>query len=219
MHKAILCFGDSIANGQGVSVSHAWPSLLGRSLHSRGVKVFVSAVNGETSREGLERFVRAVSGIHERPLHVIVQYGINDANLWESHGGRSRVGLDSFRANLHEYVGLVEALSLGSITLMASHYVDKEFSGSLVKVSGWENLREIQFEYNRSVELIAREASAFFIDQSEFPPGLGKSGFLMPDGVHLSETGHRAYLDRVVKHLFSHRIVDSGGSTRTPPEI
>lgn len=88
----IVCLGDSCTFGQNVRADEAWPHLL---WQMTGHDVRNLGVNGDTSRLGLERWHRDVD--LSKPDVVVIQFGLNDANLWH---GRPRVSRDEYRANI-----------------------------------------------------------------------------------------------------------------------
>lgn len=90
----IACIGDSCTFGQNVRAVEAWPHL----LHEfTGHDVRNLGVNGDTTRLGLERWHRDVDLV--KPDVVVIQFGHNDANLWD---GRVRVSPAAYRANIEE---------------------------------------------------------------------------------------------------------------------
>ena len=70
---AIVCFGDSLTQGEGASPGHDYPSLLAQAL---GQPVINAGVNGNTTRDALERLETDV--LSKRPRLVIVEFGAND---------------------------------------------------------------------------------------------------------------------------------------------
>lgn len=97
----IVCVGDSITAGQHLDEGYApWPS------HIEG-EVYAKGVPGDTTRMGLERFPRDVQSL--LPDVVVIQFGHNDANRWESDRGLPRVSQRAYEANLIEMVQRVRA--------------------------------------------------------------------------------------------------------------
>lgn len=95
----IVCIGDSCTYGQGVRSSEAWPAVLERIT---GHDVRNAGVCGDTTRLGLERFPRDVQ-LH-KPDVVVIQFGHNDANCWETDNGIPRVSQRAYAANIREMV-------------------------------------------------------------------------------------------------------------------
>ena len=94
----IVAIGDSITAGQGLHPASAWPY---RVPGYEG-RILAHGVPGDTTRLGLERFPKDVQAYE--PEAVIIQFGHNDANRWETDRGLPRVSPDAFHANLHEMV-------------------------------------------------------------------------------------------------------------------
>jgi acyl-CoA thioesterase-1 len=93
----IIALGDSIAYGQNVRACEAWPAVLERLT---GHDVRNEGVCGETTRLGLERFPKAVQ-LH-KPDVVVIQYGHNDCQIWETDNGLPRVSAQAYAANIIE---------------------------------------------------------------------------------------------------------------------
>jgi lysophospholipase L1-like esterase len=112
----IVCVGDSITYGQNVRADQAWPAILAsRTSHD----VRNEGVCGDTTRLGLERFPKAAQ-LH-RPDVVIIQFGHNDANCWETDHGVPRVSKDAYAANLWEMVARANAMGAEWL-LIQPHY-------------------------------------------------------------------------------------------------
>jgi len=71
--KDIICFGDSITKGEGAIEGNDYPSLLSKKLNMR---VINAGVNGDTTREALNRIDRDV--LEYDPRLVIIEFSGND---------------------------------------------------------------------------------------------------------------------------------------------
>lgn len=169
----VVCFGDSITAGQFVAPEHSWPRLL------TGHTVIVRAVPGDTTRLGLERFPQ-VQEI--RPDAVVIQFGHNDANRWDSDRGLPRVSLAAYEANLHELVA------------RAQHFGIRPYLVTLTPT--WKApLYDATCEtYDAVLRRVAGRTGAALIDVRE---RITSRGFLLDDGLHLNPTGHQVYAARV----------------------
>ena len=78
----IFVFGDSVSFGELVSSNKSWPSLLSNHLDSTNKNVLVQnfSKNGDTTRLALLRLDFDI--LKRSPEIVIVQFGINDCNIW-----------------------------------------------------------------------------------------------------------------------------------------
>ena len=100
-------FGDSICFGQLVSGHKTWASAFARSLealNSDDCRFLVqnAGVNGNTTRLALERLNYDVAS--HQPSYVIIQFGMNDCNYWESDVNLPRVSPTAFKSNIIEIV-------------------------------------------------------------------------------------------------------------------
>ncbi len=182
----IVCIGDSITFGQHLDPLLAWPKLL-----DLDETVLAKGVPGDTTRLGLERFPSDVQALC--PAIVIIQFGHNDANRWETDRGLPRVSLAAYRANLIEMVDRCRTFGakpyLCSIT--PSHRSDQH--------------RLDCEKYDRALRRVADEEDVPLIDvKSVFESVAKQEGWhnlLMPDGLHLAEGGHRVYAEYVKEAL------------------
>lgn len=93
----IVCIGDSITAGQYLPEGDlAWPALV------EGHAIRAAAVSNDTTRLGLERFPRDVQELE--PSAVIIQFGHNDCNRWDTDRGLYRVSPGAYGANLQEMI-------------------------------------------------------------------------------------------------------------------
>jgi acyl-CoA thioesterase-1 len=71
--KNIICFGDSITMGYGVSAEYSYPTFLAKMV---SIPVINAGIDGDTSTEGLRRIKSDV--LDNKPLLVIIEFGAND---------------------------------------------------------------------------------------------------------------------------------------------
>ena len=57
---------------------------------------------------------------HEPDL-LLVQFGMNDCNFWESDRGNPRVSLDAFRANLREIYTRAFSFGVHNVIQLTNH--------------------------------------------------------------------------------------------------
>lgn len=122
----IVCIGDSCTYGQGVAARDSWPGLLAQYLAGdmRDFDVRNEGVCGDTTRLGLARWDTAVA-LH-RPELVVIQFGHNDANTWETDLGRPRVSEQSYRANIAEMLSRVACWGGTAIVLLPHDCPNRE---------------------------------------------------------------------------------------------
>lgn len=170
----VVCFGDSITAGQYVKPAQAWPALLPAHLD-----VVVSAVCGETTRRALERFPRDVQ--ESGADIVLIQYGLNDANRWETDRGLPRVSEGAYVENLAEMVERARAFSIYPVIL------------GVTPTTVSAQRADDAYRYHRAAMQVAHLLAVTFCDiHAELSRGV-VAPLLLPDGVHLSPEGHRAY--------------------------
>lgn len=164
----VACMGDSITAGQhldhGVA---AWPA------HLPGVTAYAKGVPGDTTRLGLERFPRDVQALE--PDIVIIQFGHNDANRWQTDRGLPRVSLDGFVANLDEMIARCQAFSAAVILCTLTPSYRSPLHAADCR---W---------YDAALRNLASRRPVRLADVS----GLDESHML--DGLHLNGEGQRAY--------------------------
>jgi acyl-CoA thioesterase I len=73
----IVCFGNSLTEGAGVSLQESYPSLLATRI---GRPVINAGTAGDMTHDGLRRIARDV--LSHRPELVVLEFGANDF-LWE----------------------------------------------------------------------------------------------------------------------------------------
>lgn len=196
--RALFFFGDSIANGQGVPALSSWPVMSALSLEPGGLDVFISAVNGETSRGGLERFDRHFNALPRTPDYLFVQYGINDANYWESSLGFPRVSLTSFCANISEFIDRALGAGVQKVLIGTNHPVRKSLP-SEAEARGIHDLWESVAKYNESIRGLGNPSQSRHV--IDFETIFTGDSHLMTDGVHLTPAGHRSQSEFFVQSL------------------
>ena len=168
----IVCIGDSITVGQHLDPPDVpWPVMLDIG------PVLVRGVSGETTRMGLERFPRDVQA-HE-PEIVVIQFGHNDCNRWETDRGLPRVSPDAYVANLAEMVD--RSRRFGAVPYLCTLTPSKRSAQHAQDVA-W---------YDALLRGVAAEKNVALIDTRA---AFGEAeGLLIGDGLHLSGDGHRLY--------------------------
>jgi acyl-CoA thioesterase-1 len=161
-----------------------------------------SAINGRTTRIALENMPFEIQS--HRPEILLVQFGLNDCNVWATDGGLPRVSPRAFAANVTEIID--RALGHGSIrVLLNTNHPTLRSKRPTFPDPGYDSrnrqynelLREAIQSYAAEVQLIDIESR---FDQ-EVALGTDLRDLLNPDGLHLSLLGHQIYEQLVLPIL------------------
>jgi len=195
-------FGDSICVGQGVSPHRTWTARLAARIEAelarcgRSVCVLNPSVNGETTRRALERmaFDIQASGVDA----ILIQFGLNDANRWESDRGLPRVSEAAFAANLHEIIARARAFGAGPVLLNTNHPTTRDQTPFAYYEATYEDGNR---RYSEIIRQVAAEAGEVTLtDMADVfarsvSPDRPLASLLLADGLHLSQAGHDVYLE------------------------
>jgi acyl-CoA thioesterase-1 len=193
--------GDSITFGQYIDPKFRWTSLLADRLSQVWatvgvcIEVLNRGVSGETSRQGLERFAIAVQ--EPRPDLLILQYGLNDCNCWQSDGGLPRVSEGGFRANLIEMITRARRFGASEIILATNHRTLR-----LAPMTSGEVYEEANGRYSGIVRDVARETNVSICDVRRACELLSEDSLARillpsPDLLHLNPDGNKLYMDAI----------------------
>jgi lysophospholipase L1-like esterase len=173
----IVVIGDSIAAGQHVAYGRSWPFL----LREDGLDIVPAGISGDTTRLGLERFPQFVQ--NDPPSTVIIQFGHNDCNRWQTDRGLPRVAPSAYKANLEEMIERCRTFRARPLLC------------TLTPSRRSEQHAEDTARYDRLLRRVANDEGVTLIDvRSAFLPDMEtEPPLLMEDGLHLTEMGHRVY--------------------------
>jgi len=202
-------FGDSICTGQHVAIHQGWVTRtsanLAKLLQNSHAEVIVtnSSVNGRTTRQALETIGYELQSHHSEL--VIVQFGMNDCNYWQSDMGLPRVSIEAFSANLMEIIRRIFHFGAKKVFLNTNHPTlldQKKFPGTNL------SYQQSNSAYNQVIREVAAESGAELNDIERHVNELlvgGKeqlSDYLLPkDHLHLSERGHEVYYSFVYPRI------------------
>jgi acyl-CoA thioesterase-1 len=173
----IVCFGDSLTAGHGVTAGQTYPDYLQRDLDSRGYAYHVinKGIDGNTTKDGVDR-LKDVLALH--PQIVVVEFGGND--------GLRGLPISVTRQNLDQIVStLLESkvkVVLAGITLPPNY--------------GQEYIQQ----FNETYATIARKYKVPFL------PFLlknvyGVPGSMQEDGIHATDKGNQQVALNVLQLL------------------
>ena len=198
--RNVVVFGDSICAGQGVSPHGTWVTRLSGLVEDEFGRRFVlvnSSVNGDTTRLALERMPAAVQAFE--PQLVLVQFGMNDCNCWETDRGLPRVSPVAFEHNLVEIVARARAFGATRILLNTNHPTLRH---TVLSHAG-RSYESGNVSYNTIVRAVAsRIDGVTLVDveqvfQAAAARGARLEDLVLDDLLHLSESGHALYLEIV----------------------
>lgn len=208
----VTFFGDSICVGQGVSIHSGWVTRIAAMLDEmvaeagREIVVTNASVNGNTTRQALERMPYDVQSQGVDIL--IIQFGMNDCNYWQTDKGVPRVSPDAFKANLHEIINRGRTFGAKHIFLHTNHPTTR----SKIKFPYSDiTYEESNKKYNSIIRNVAIERSGqvHFTDiESLILENTGGRNeniakTLLKDELHLSRYGHDLYFKFVSSKISS----------------
>lgn len=201
----IFFFGDSICFGQGVSLHKGWVTQLAIYIdkiaadYNKEFIIINSSVNGRTTRQALENMQYELQS--HNPTILIVQYGMNDCNYWETDYGNPRVSPKSFEANLEEIICRAISLNTKYIILNTNHPSGRTINflphTSITYEQSNKKYNEIirKVAKNQGDQVILNDMEEIFNSYSNDSERLNK--LLLPDKLHLSENGHNLYFKSI----------------------
>lgn len=188
----LMFFGDSMFNGDGVPVHRNWVNVVSakaeRQVRSMGY-AFVSfnfSVSGDTTQLA---WARQVYHTKKHPKHLfITQFGLNDANWWES--------LNGVRTPLALFSSYLGAIVRRAIDFGAKRCLVLTNPAACPPKPNNRNYSELVKTYNREIASVVNNLSC-----SNFPVSLLSidrklvpvKKYLLADGIHLNEYGHDLY--------------------------
>jgi acyl-CoA thioesterase I len=199
----VVFFGDSICFGQGVSLHRGWVTRIAAKLSEltddagRELLVVNASVNGNTTRQALERMPYDVQSHGVDVL--IVQFGMNDCNYWESDRGNPRVSVDAFAANLAEIVSRAVSFGARTVLLNTNHPTGRDQHREPFADKTYEESNRRYNEVIRHVAATHTERGVVLNDiEAAFDAATGGTRdalleLLLPDLLHPNERGHDLY--------------------------
>ncbi len=175
--RVVVCFGDSLTAGFGVTPAEAYPALLAARLEAEGYRYRVvnAGVSGDTTAGGVRRLDWA---LRLGPEVVVLALGAND--------GLRGQDLRAVRANLDEIVARFQGA--GARVLLAGMRLPPNYG------------RPYAEEFRRMFEAVARQRRVplmpFLLDGVGGNPRLNQA-----DGIHPNAEGHRLIAERLWPHL------------------
>ena len=204
-----------ICYGQLVSTHKTWASALAINLgqfNSQSIEILVqnASHNGNTTRQALERIHYDVTS--HNPDYVLIQFGMNDCNYWQTDNGCPRVSVGAFSANIEEIVNKCSAAGVKHCFIATNHPSSKDSTSRGNQFS----YDESNTRYNAAIrETFYRllEEKADFLTLCDYEQvwtrviasdkSVKLENFLLADGIHLSEQGHELYASSTAKIILN----------------
>ncbi len=204
----VLFFGDSICVGQHVSIHRGWVTRTSARLSELGQKhntqiiVGNASANGRTTRQALEIMPYEIQS--QRADIMIIQFGMNDCNYWETDRGLPRVSPNAFKANLEEIITRAFNFGVKKVFLNTNHPTGRDQERMTFTDISYEQSNE---RYNQIIREVASSSKPKAI-LNDVENGFkaytdGKRERLLellmphPDLLHPSEDGHDLYFEVV----------------------
>lgn len=193
--RKLVCIGDSLTEGLGVSKTAAWPALLQKELD---VEVINKGISGDTTAGMVGRFTHDV--VLQNPSHVLIMGGGND--LWWD------VSSNVILANM--YAMVKQALHHGIVPIIGasgSEFDPNEvdFETVWTPVAGYDTLLARGAAYAKSLRGMAETSGLLFLslqgifldEQQE----VDQRYFAGIDGLHPNEEGHKRIAGIIARFL------------------
>jgi acyl-CoA thioesterase I len=207
-----MFYGDSICVGQYISIHKGWVPRISASLEKlsseieRQIVVTNNSQNGRTTRQALESIAYEVQSNAADIL--LVQFGMNDCNYWQSDRGLPRVSKKAFEANLHEIIDRALKFDTYRVFLNTNHPTGKNellmpYTNITYQQSN-EQYNDIirRVAQNRNDRVYLNDIEKAFTDHLYHNSGVINDYLLPePDLLHLSEKGHDLYYNVVYDNL------------------
>jgi acyl-CoA thioesterase I len=173
----IVCFGDSLTAGHGVTAGQTYPDYLQRDLDSRGYAYHVinKGIVGNTTKDGVDR-LKDVLALH--PQIVVVEFGGND--------GLRGLPISVTRQNLDQIISTL--LNAGTKVVLAGITLPPNYGPDYIQ------------QFNETYTLLARKykiPSIPFLLKNVY----GVSGSMQDDGIHATEKGNQQVALNILQAL------------------
>jgi lysophospholipase L1-like esterase len=206
--KNIVFMGDSITAGDGVFKFLRWTSLLNEYYLNSIFKNdtiqynFINeGISGENTDHAIKR-INKVMVLH-KPHIIFLQYGLNDCKFL-SNGIDYQVPVKKFSDNLKNLITHIIESPLRKVYLLTSHPTLRDEISSLVFKEPYELRRQAFNREIKSMSTFFKSVELIDIDNyfRSFSSNFENSAILSSDGVHLSEYGHKKYVEIISNYLF-----------------
>jgi acyl-CoA thioesterase-1 len=180
----IVCFGDSITAGYGVSKGfpHYWKEMIERNYPDARIEIINSGISGDTTMDGLARLDSDV--LSYDPDLVTVNFGINDAVMG--------LDIEEFKKNQERIVSGILKGSGSEVLLLSSQPLESPYYDRLV------------IRYYRAIAEVAKKMNVGFLNVCETwikrtQQGIPLSSLILPGLDHPNEEGYKIIAEELMK--------------------
>lgn len=185
--ERLVCFGDSVTLGRGVSPNECYCSIVGKTLR---MEVINSGIGGNNTRQGVERFRKDV--LSHKPTTVIIMYGLNDSYVEESTA-EPRIALDEYVRNI---TLMIQRLKFRSVKIV--------LATPNCTANAWEN-SDLKL-YVQAVRKLAKRHNLLLADIYALTAQMQVEGAnLYSDRVHPNAMTQASIADEILKQLRKQR--------------
>lgn len=203
----VVFFGDSICRGCGAKSGESWVERLATAFPD--IRVSNAGVDGDITTEALRRMARDVEALH--PDIVYFQFGLNDCSWWCRQPGRPWVTPERYAANLREMAERSLRCGARAVLVGTSHLPACAGGDETTSDFAQMNHSRRTALYNDIVRETLTGSPGVHIADLERALPVGER-IVLPDGVHLNETGNALYADIVGRVLEA--VLQSSGVRR-----
>ena len=194
----VICFGDSITEGKEFPEDLRWPALLQEMLdgHEPGkYQVYNRGVGGDTTALALDRVENDVLPL--LPGMVLVQFGFNDANVYD-WARKPRVCLSEFKRNLYEFYRIISRRR-GTCVFIVNHAIGDVQGKQGNRQSYYDNFQP----YNQAIRSLAIDIKTPYIDLYEMirERQINIDYLVSLDRLHLTLEGNQKYAELVYESI------------------
>jgi len=183
MMKKLVCMGDSLTEGYGVSVESRWTDLLSLKLD---IPIINSGISGDTTNGMLSRFREMVIDLN--PSHVFILGGTNDVYL--------RVPDEVILSNLLAMMRYARYKGLEVIMGIPTPIYEGDLDESIIYLNPIPAALAIE-QFNKKLIQFCIEEEIAYVN---FYQGFNKD-MMLTDGLHPNETGHSWMVKRIIDKI------------------
>jgi acyl-CoA thioesterase-1 len=179
-HRPIVCFGDSLTDGDGAPDGQSYPDYLQQQIR---VDVINAGVSGDTTAGGLARLNRDV--LSKDPQIVIIEFGANDLS--------KGVTIGQLKSNLEQMITQINDDNRNRKIFIADWLPD---SDSIALLGGLSNFTR---EYRSMLDSLEKISNVEIVD--DIFKGIFGDPALMSDPLHPNSKGYKIMADNYLKAI------------------